>query len=107
MTSRNEARIASNVRQIAALRIRRDEIVSECLTAGISSEKCQERCEAIGEQISELYAEIDAIEAEESKVEHGYATHSDEFTVEQLLSVRHLGWTANEIIAQQKKAARR
>lgn len=77
MKTTSEARIASNLRQISALRARRDGLVSECLTQGIDRAECRDRCEAIGEQICELYAEIDAIEAGETKVK-AIAAKSDE-----------------------------
>lgn len=108
-TTRDEARIASNLCQIADLRVRRDVMVSECLRGGVAAAKCLEMTGAIGEQIVALYEEIDAIEAGETTQANRSENECDKedevalVTREEVLAVAHLGWTAQDVIKAKKR----
>jgi hypothetical protein len=102
-------KIEAALKQIEVLRAERDRIAGNWLTIG--KEKAFEATDALGEQIERLYEEIDALEADETKVAGMFRVeqHEDEIGVSpvELAMVAHLGWTAEDVIRNKRKNMRR
>ena len=100
---------AAALSQIEALRIERNRIADQWLAIG--KEKAFEAVDALGEQIVKLYEEIDALEADETKVAgmFGVEERADEIGCSpmEVALVAHLGWTAKDVIRQKQKNMRR
>lgn len=104
-TSTTETRIKANLDQIVELRQAREEICQKVLTGETTFDKATEACEAISEQIVELYEEIDAIEEGANVKGHQYPERTDEVKVTpaELAAAKHLGWGREQIIKQKQK----
>ena len=109
MNETKAQKTAAALKQIAELRTERDRMASNWLKVGYA--KTCEATDALGEQIVKLYEEIDALEADETKVAgmFGVEQHDDEIGCSrmELAMVAHLGWTAEDVIRQKQKTARR
>ena len=110
MTETTKAlKTAAALSQIEALRTERDRIAANWLKVGYA--KTCEATDALGEQIVKLYEEIDALEADETKVAgmFGVEERADEIGCSpmEVALVAHLGWTAKDVIRQKQKTARR
>jgi hypothetical protein len=84
----------------------RDNLADRWLEMGF--EKCQEACQAIGDQIEALYEEIDALNEGSSNLLR-WESPTDEValvTREELALVAHLGWGPKELIRHKRKLAR-
>ena len=109
-TTRTEARTASNLRQIATLRTRRDEIAANWTAYGY--DRTSEMCDAIGEQIQALYEEIDAIEegttTQAGRLESATG-RDDEVAITPAVreTMANYGWTVEDYTRNQRKLAAR
>lgn len=102
-----EARIKSNLSQIATLQAEKARVQDGWLARGI--EKTTEMVDAISEQIVNLYEEIDAIEAGETKAP-ALATEKDDeqgVTRTEVEMMKRFGWTVADLRRNKVKMGRR
>jgi hypothetical protein len=101
-----EARIQSNLKQIQALQAEKARVADGWLARGLA--KTEGMIEAISEQIVNLYEEMDALEAGETKAPALVVEKADEHTPSALEveTMKRCGWTVSDLIRHNRKMAR-